>query len=297
MSNPDDGWTKIPNDLLDHMGDLGNAELRVLLAIIRKTAGYRKVEDVVSFSQFESLTGLGRQHIKGALDRLLAKGLIAREPAKRSSFLYRLVTLGNQLPTVTSNPTLPDPVTLGNQSLVTLGSTQKKEKETTKEMDLAIASDDAPAALPEKKKRTPKPEPQSPVEVRQAVAAVSQIDLKTGLKEDKIQVARVAGELWRNQRQPDQTAESFAADIAKCGRWGRQTQHPYKGSEQRIPPHALIRFWTPWQESIAKAKPAYLNGHANGTHTEPQLSLEEQRKRSAEAAKKYPSLKLPGGAQ
>lgn len=148
---------------------------------------------------------------------------------------------------------------------VPIGQVYKVLHDTQETLDSAVAFSNAPAALPAKKKRTPKQEPQSPIEIRQAVAAVSQIDLKTGLKEDRIQVNRVAGELWSNQRQPDQSAESFAADISKCGRWGRQTQHPYKGSEQRIPPAALIKFWPGWRESVKKAKPAYLNGHTNGT--------------------------------
>lgn len=39
MQPAENEWTKIPNALLENMADLGNAELRVLLALIRKTAG------------------------------------------------------------------------------------------------------------------------------------------------------------------------------------------------------------------------------------------------------------------
>lgn len=153
-----DGWTMTPNDYLDHMSTLGNAELRVLLAITRKTIGYQKDTDVISFSQFEEITGLARQHVKAAIDSLLSKGIISRTDAKRSSFSYRLVTLGNQSPKVTSNEGLPEPVTLGNQSLVTLGSTQNKEKEISKERDSRPVSSDTkppPTEAPKAKAKTP----------------------------------------------------------------------------------------------------------------------------------------------
>jgi hypothetical protein len=92
---------------------------------------------------------------------------------------------------------------------------------------------------------------------------------------------------------PDQDVAAFVGCIRKCGKWIRDTQHPYKGTDQRIPPSALIKFWLPWQQYLAKTKPA---AYTNGVHapTEPALSLEEQRRRSAEAAKKYPPL-VPGG--
>jgi phage replication O-like protein O len=35
-------FTRIPNDIIEAMPSLGNAELRVLLAIARKTHGWQK---------------------------------------------------------------------------------------------------------------------------------------------------------------------------------------------------------------------------------------------------------------
>lgn len=166
-----DGWTMTPNDYLDHMSTLGNAELRVLLAITRKTIGYQKDTDVISFSQFEEITGLARQHVKGAIDSLLSKGIISRTDAKRSSFSYQLVTLGNQSPKVTSNEGLPEPVTLGNQSLVTLGSTQNKEKEILKERDSRPVSDDTETPRAEAPKARAKPLPNRNPKVKAAAPA------------------------------------------------------------------------------------------------------------------------------
>jgi len=132
-----DPYTKIPNALLDSMAELGNAELRVLLAIIRKTAGWGKACDVISLTQIGNMTGLARRHIIKALASIEDQGWIAKEPAKRNGFCYRLVPLGNQSPKVTSTPREPEPVPLGNQSLVPLGNTQKKEERKERKRERA----------------------------------------------------------------------------------------------------------------------------------------------------------------
>lgn len=123
-------YTKIPNALLDTMHELGNAELRIVLAIVRRTAGWQKECDVISLTQLETMTGLGRRHVIQGLRELETRGLIEHTPAKRNGRCYRLVTPGNQSPKGTSNLREPELVTLGNQSapqLVTLGNTQKKD--------------------------------------------------------------------------------------------------------------------------------------------------------------------------
>jgi len=139
---PGGEWTKIPNAILDAMPKMGDAELRVVLAILRKTTGWQKECDVISLTQLEHMTGLGRRHIIKALNTALANGWIDREPAKRNGFCYRLVTLGNQSDGTTSNLGEPALVTLGNQSspqLVTLGNTQKKESKETSSMAAHVA--------------------------------------------------------------------------------------------------------------------------------------------------------------
>lgn len=134
-------YTRIPNAILDRMDELGNAELRMLLAIVRRTAGWQKECDVISLTQLEQMTGIARPHVITALNGLLERGWVAREKAKRNGFCYRLVTLSNQLPKGTSNSTLPELVTLSNQSepqLVTLSNTQKKDsKERIKKESVA----------------------------------------------------------------------------------------------------------------------------------------------------------------
>jgi len=233
---PQEPYTRVPNALLDSMADLGNAELRVLLAITRKTTGFGKACDVISLTQLEKLTGIARPHLIAALESLLARNYIAREPAKRNGFSYQLVTLGNQLPKGTSNPTLPEPVTLGNQSLVTLGNTQKKEKETIKEKGSAA------------RKRADTPA--TPNEIRTALADVCQVDMSVGTREQLLQVNQTAGALWRAGEKSGKTAAEVADAIRYVAGWFRK--YDWRGKRGETPRPAQIR--EVWREAIA-AKP------------------------------------------
>ena len=53
------------------------AELKVVLTIIRQTIGWQKDRDWISTSQFVKKTGLSRKAVYGAIEQLIARGLIA----------------------------------------------------------------------------------------------------------------------------------------------------------------------------------------------------------------------------
>ena len=89
-SNPqlEDGYSKIANGLLEDilLTDLNKEELKITFAIIRKTYGWNKKEDKISFSQLALLTGIDRRHIGRAVKSLLYRDLICRAEAGRSKF-------------------------------------------------------------------------------------------------------------------------------------------------------------------------------------------------------------------
>ena len=77
--------THIPNVLFDtHLPDLKQGELKVLLAILRLTIGFklgkdpniRKQRDWISVRRFEQITGLSRRSISSAIESLLFRQLI-----------------------------------------------------------------------------------------------------------------------------------------------------------------------------------------------------------------------------
>jgi len=73
-------YTQTPNDLFDHwLPHLGEAELKVLLVILRKTFGWHRTRDRISLSQLSDITGLDRRNVMKATKKLQEKGLIKKE--------------------------------------------------------------------------------------------------------------------------------------------------------------------------------------------------------------------------
>ncbi len=74
-------YTQTPNILFDKiMCTLNESELKVFLAIIRKTFGWQKTHDRISFTQIEEMTGLSRQSISNGLyGQDKASGLVGRK--------------------------------------------------------------------------------------------------------------------------------------------------------------------------------------------------------------------------
>ena len=72
-----DGFVPIPNAYIDrYLADLSGAELKVLLAILRRTVGWRKESDEISIEQLQQMTGLARNSVRAGLRGLLERGLI-----------------------------------------------------------------------------------------------------------------------------------------------------------------------------------------------------------------------------
>lgn len=72
------GYTQVPNAILDNMGDLKKAELRVLLAAIRITIGFHKTKARLSLTKMQRVTGLSRQSILNASEDLIGRGLLIK---------------------------------------------------------------------------------------------------------------------------------------------------------------------------------------------------------------------------
>lgn len=74
---PKPNYTMIPNILLDkQMAEMGEAELRVVLAIARKTLGWHKEIDTISFSQLALLTGMTKTGAYRGIQQALEHGYI-----------------------------------------------------------------------------------------------------------------------------------------------------------------------------------------------------------------------------
>lgn len=293
MQPAENEWTKIPNALLENMADLGNAELRVLLALIRKTAGYQKESDRVSVSQLVTMTGLTSRNAQNALTSLLASGHIGREQAGKQAFAYhvkpypvgtRITEDENHVPSDTRSlgDMVPYPVgTRFDEKPYPLGTTQKKDlKERKKE-----------SRTPRKRSDATPAEDVTPIAIRQAMAEVCDVDITPGAKPPRKMIALLNSEcktLWTQQQERSISVEATIEGIRTSARYTRMTDRRFKDPVTRIPIALIRENWTAaarWKRDQNKA----LNG-ANGHQPAERMPTPEET--AAYAARYNP--RIPG---
>lgn len=125
-------YTQVPNLLFDElMKEMGEAELRVTLCLVRKIVGYHKIRpEAVSLSQIQRMTGLSRVSAVNGLEQAMERGLIKRAGnGKRGVSLFQLVHPDDdQLTTFTRTSKASIPVT-SKASLLTKEKKKKESKE------------------------------------------------------------------------------------------------------------------------------------------------------------------------
>lgn len=155
MANPqkENGYTPIANEILEKLVNtsLLGAEFQVLLFIIRKTYGYHKKQDRISFTQFEKATGLSRQTINKTIKNLISKGMIVKIYLPENNLGYTFIkdhekwVVKTHLLVKGKWSTSKDVFTKTSQHVLT----HKRKKENTKE----IVVNDTPYSLKEEIKK------------------------------------------------------------------------------------------------------------------------------------------------
>jgi len=84
VADTDDGYTRIANELLEAIAgaDLTARQLKVMIAVIRKTYGFQKKLDRIADIQIAELTGLSRQNVNKAKKELLSMSCLMMEGGK-----------------------------------------------------------------------------------------------------------------------------------------------------------------------------------------------------------------------
>lgn len=91
---PDTYYTEIPHVFLDRlMSGMGLAELKIHLAVARKTLGWHRKEATISYGDFQKLTGLRNEAIKAGIDAGIERGTLARR-SLGGSYAYSLQLVG-----------------------------------------------------------------------------------------------------------------------------------------------------------------------------------------------------------
>ena len=84
---------QVPNAFVDDvLADLGGSACKVYLLIVRKTRGWQKEKDCISYSQIQKIAGVkSHETIKNALNELLELGLIkVKQGNEKTPNQYRL---------------------------------------------------------------------------------------------------------------------------------------------------------------------------------------------------------------
>lgn len=97
---PPPNYTQMPNMVLDGMATLGDAELRVVLAIARQTFGWQKNWDRLSIRRLARLAGLTPRNAHKALRGLI--GTYVQQVCDGQDFFYRLRIGGDLIVSVSA---------------------------------------------------------------------------------------------------------------------------------------------------------------------------------------------------
>jgi len=80
-------YTKIPNDILDNIAELGVYNHAVASFIFRKTIGFQKMADDISVSQIKLGTGIGTRKIIQCCQYLASLGFVSKLKGKVNRYL------------------------------------------------------------------------------------------------------------------------------------------------------------------------------------------------------------------
>jgi phage replication O-like protein O len=90
MNKNNESFTKVPNDFIDIFIKINISpnESKIVWVVIRKTLGWHKNEDKISFSQFQKMTNMDRRHVYKNLKRLEKRNIliIGRNKNKINSY-------------------------------------------------------------------------------------------------------------------------------------------------------------------------------------------------------------------
>ncbi|MGC0155655.1 replication protein [Chromobacterium vaccinii] len=84
-----EGFLAIPNELMDALlaADLTGRQLKLALAVVRKTIGYGKAEDDCTITQLAHVAGLHRPDASKALQQLLDLGIISARKGRHGQLV------------------------------------------------------------------------------------------------------------------------------------------------------------------------------------------------------------------
>jgi len=144
MANPqlEDGRTEIANELVEALSEtyFSPAESKILWTVIRKTYGWHKKSDRISYSQFEESTKMNRRHIGPALKRLIDRNIITSSNSGEKHVseygLQKDHEIWEKSVTETGNKKNKSVTDLGNKSVTETGNNLTPKQVTDENFNL-----------------------------------------------------------------------------------------------------------------------------------------------------------------
>ena len=133
------GYTHIDDGLMWELcsADLTNQEFRVLLAIIKKTIGFNKKKDKISYSQLSAMTEINTKHIPATLKALEHKGWIkVSRKSANNVHLTNIISIKRGVSPNEGGGVTPQ---TGNGVSPNEGNTNKKTKATSTDLPFGKA--------------------------------------------------------------------------------------------------------------------------------------------------------------
>lgn len=138
VADTDDGYTRIANELLEAVmsADLTARQLKVVLAIIRKTYGFGKKLDRITNTQIAAMTGIHHTHVCKAKNEMIAMRIlvstgIAVGVNKVVSDWNTVISQHSETLAKPANETLAKSANTHKPSQLNTKETIQKKKETT----------------------------------------------------------------------------------------------------------------------------------------------------------------------
>ena len=90
-SIPAPNYTQVPNIILDSMMmDMGEAEFKIVMAIVRNTFGWHKKRKRMSLTYIMKATGMSKQGVLNGIEQAIERGIVSRRKDGQS-YQYEIV--------------------------------------------------------------------------------------------------------------------------------------------------------------------------------------------------------------
>ena len=139
-------YTQIPNSFLDNLHKFGPYETKIIMLVCRKTFGYHKTADDISYSQIVKGTGISRRKVISSVAGLCEKGYLNKsEGVYGNSYTLNLASAQDAPLVHTVHPPsahdAPPPVhSVHPQKKTNQKKTSKENKKTSKKEFIALAT-------------------------------------------------------------------------------------------------------------------------------------------------------------